>query len=65
MLHDIFLHTWAADYFPPYHILFISAVLYYNKLYKYRNYPSTFVYYLLSVKWNFVFTLNNSGLAKT
>ena len=54
VLHEMFLHAWAADYFPPHHILFLSAVLYYNKLYKSKNHPITFIYHLLSVKWNFV-----------
>ena len=29
------------------------------------NYPSTFVYYLLFSKWDFVLTSRNNGLAKT
>ena len=62
--HKIFLHAWAANYFPPHHMLFLSAVLYYNKLKRSKNHPSTFDYYLLSVKWNFVFTLRSSGPAK-
>ena len=38
-----------------------------NKLNKSKNHPSTFVYYLLFVKWNIVFTLRSiySGPAKT
>ena len=32
---------------------------------KSKNHLSTFVYYLLFVKWNFVFKLRNSGPAKT
>ena len=63
--HEIFLRAWAADYFLPLHMLFLSTVSYYNKLNKSKNHPSTFVYYLLFVKWNFVFTLRNSGPAKT
>ena len=51
------LRVWVADYFPPHHILFLSPVSLYNKPYKSKNYPSTLIYYLLSVKWNFVFTL--------
>ena len=30
-----------------------------------KNHPSAFAYYLLFAKWNFVFTLINSGPAKT
>ena len=59
------LHAWVADYFQHHHIVILSAVLKYNKLYKSKNCSSTFVYYLLSVKCNFVFTLRNSTLATT
>ena len=44
---------------------FICCIINYIKLYKSKNHPSTFVYHLLSVKQNFIFTLKNSGLAKT
>ena len=47
------------------YILFLSTVSSYNKLNKSKNHPSTFVYYLLFVKWNFVFILKNSSPAKT
>ena len=65
-LHSIkcFLLAWAADYFPLHHMPFLSIVSYYNKLNKSKNHSSTFVYYLLFVKLNFVFTLRNSGQAK-
>ena len=61
----IYLCAWVADYFPTYHILILSTVSWYNKLHKFKNHPSTFDYYMLSVKYNFVFTLRNSGPAKT
>ena len=46
-------------------IICLFYLLYHNKLNKSKNHSSTFVYYLLFVKWKFLFTLRNSGLAKT
>ena len=46
-------------------MLFLSIVAQYNKPNKPKNHTSTSVYYLFFVKWNFVFTLRNSGPAKT
>ena len=65
VLHEIFLHAWAADYFPPHHILFLSAVSYYNKLYKSKDHPITYYLSLAFCKKEFCFYLENSGLAKT
>ena len=59
------LCVWAADYFPPHHMLFLSTVLQYNKPNKSKHHPSIFVCCLLIVEWKFVFTLMNSGPAKT
>ena len=56
---------WAADDFPPLDMAFLPIILYYDKPNKSKNHPSAFVYYLLFVKWNFVFALRNSGPAKT
>ena len=67
VLHEIFSHTWAVNYFPPHHLYLLYHNTY-NKPYiaiQVQNDPSTFVYYLLSVKWNFVIILKNSGPAKT
>ena len=46
-------------------MLLLSIVAQYNKPNKPKNHTNTSVYYLLFVKWNFVFTLRNSGPAKT
>ena len=57
--------AWSADNFPPLDMAFLPTVLQYNKPKKSKNHPSAFVYYFLFIKWNFVFTLRNSGQAKT
>ena len=44
---------------------FLPTVLQYNKPEKSNYPPSALAYYLLFAKWNFVFTLINSGPAKT
>ena len=46
-------------------MLLLSIVAQYNKPNKPKNHTNTSVYYLLFVKWKFVFTLRNSGPAKT
>ena len=48
--------VWAADNFLTLDTAFLFNVL---------LYPSTFVYYLLFVKWSFIFALRRSGPAKT
>ena len=51
------LSAWAINYFPPHHMLFY--LLYCN-----ITSSSPYVYYLLSVKIEFVFTLRNGGPVK-
>ena len=57
--------AWAVDNFPPLDMVLLPTVLQYNKPDKSKNHPSAFVCYLVFAKWNFVFTLRNSGPAKS
>ena len=57
--------AWAADNFSALDTAFLLTVLQYNKPSKAKNNYSTSVYYLLCVKWNFIFALRKSGPAKT
>ena len=62
------VRAWVADNFLTLDttFLFTVATISNKPIYrKAKNNPSTFVCYLLFVKWSFIFALRKSGLAKT
>ena len=63
MYHKIFCIRGSLLIF--YLIICLFYLLHHNEVNKSKNHPSSFVYYLLFIKQNFVFTLKNSDPAKT